>query len=83
MEASLKESNVCILHGLLSSSLFNELQDRKEYASLDPANHDDQLGGDDLRHYGGETDHINHGFRTIMNPTKQSSARSKCRDSDN
>ena len=26
----------------------NELQDRQEYANLDPANHDDQLGGDDL-----------------------------------
>ena len=77
-------TKICILHGLLSWSQFNELQDRQEYAILDPANHDDhgQLGGDDLRHYGGETDHINHGFRTIMNPTKQRSARSKCRDSD-
>ena len=72
------------MHGLPSWSQFNALQDRQEYANLDPANHDDhgQLGGDDLRHYGGETDHINHGFRTIMNPTKQSSAGSKCRTID-
>ena len=54
----------CILHGLLSWSLSNGLQDRKEYAILGPSQHlEVRPDGDDLRHCDGEMDCMEHSFR--------------------